>query len=104
MIDDSGSEIQFSSGSIWELAIKIGLGKLTLSLPFLTWMNQAGTRGECSTIIESLPSSKRLLLSRGPHLRESRAHAAYVFGVSIALTSCHALTALSCDAPLLSAI
>jgi len=43
IIDDSTNEIQFSSGSIWELAIKISLGKLTLSLPFLTWMNQAVT-------------------------------------------------------------
>ena len=41
IIDDSRNEILFSSGSIWELAIKIGLGKLTLSLPFPTWMNQA---------------------------------------------------------------
>ena len=42
-IDDSRNEILFSSGSIWELAIKIGLGKLTLSLPFPTWMNRAVT-------------------------------------------------------------
>ena len=43
IINDSMNEILFSSGSIWELAIKIGLGKLTLSLPFPTWMNQAVT-------------------------------------------------------------
>ena len=40
-LDDSRNEILFSSGCIWELAIKIGLGKLTLSLPFVTWMNRA---------------------------------------------------------------
>jgi len=43
LIDDSRIEILLSSGCIWELAIKIGLGKLTLSLPFVTWMNQAVT-------------------------------------------------------------
>ena len=37
-------------------------------------------------------------------LRESRTQAAYVFGESIALTSCHALTASAWAAPLLSAI
>ena len=42
-IDDSANEILFSSGSIWEFAIKVGLGKLTLSLPFDTWMRQAVT-------------------------------------------------------------
>lgn len=41
MVDDSSNEILVSSGSIWELAIKIGLAKLTLSLPFRKWMNQA---------------------------------------------------------------
>ena len=43
IVDDSGNEILFSSGSIWELAIKIGVGKLTLSLPFQAWMKQAVT-------------------------------------------------------------
>jgi len=41
VIDDSTNEILFSSGSIWELAIKVGLGRLTLSLPFDRWMQQA---------------------------------------------------------------
>ena len=41
MMDDSSNELLFSSGSIWELAIKVGLAKLTLSLPFRSWMNQA---------------------------------------------------------------
>jgi PIN domain nuclease of toxin-antitoxin system len=63
IIDDSTNEILFSSGSIWELAIKIGLGKLTLSLPFLTWMNQA-VRDLSLTIlpitIESADAQSRL--------------------------------------------
>ena len=43
VIGDSTNEILFSSGSIWELAIKVGLSKLILSLPFDTWMRQAVT-------------------------------------------------------------
>ena len=43
VIGDSTNEILFSSSSIWELAIKVGLGKLILSLPFDTWMRQAVT-------------------------------------------------------------
>jgi PIN domain nuclease of toxin-antitoxin system len=30
-----------SAGSIWEIAIKVGLGKLTLTLPFHQWISQA---------------------------------------------------------------
>lgn len=40
-LDDKGNELLLSAASIWELAIKIGLGKLRLSLPFLQWMSQA---------------------------------------------------------------
>lgn len=29
------------AGTVWELAIKVGLGKLSLSLPFADWMNKA---------------------------------------------------------------
>ncbi len=42
-IADSDSDRLLSAGSVWELGIKIGLGKLRLSLPFLAWMNQAVT-------------------------------------------------------------
>jgi PIN domain nuclease of toxin-antitoxin system len=30
-----------SSGSIWEIAIKVGLKKLTLSLPYRAWIEKA---------------------------------------------------------------
>jgi PIN domain nuclease of toxin-antitoxin system len=41
IVSDPSNNILFSSGSVWELGIKIGLSKLTLSLPFQTWMTQA---------------------------------------------------------------
>ena len=40
-IDDPGNDILVSAASIWEIAIKVGLGKLTLSNAYLPWMNQA---------------------------------------------------------------
>ena len=35
------NELLLSAGSIWEIAIKIGLGKLVLTQAYLPWMSQA---------------------------------------------------------------
>jgi PIN domain nuclease of toxin-antitoxin system len=40
-ISDPGNELLLSAGSIWEIAIEVGLGKLAISLPFRDWMNSA---------------------------------------------------------------
>ncbi|MEX2118391.1 MAG: type II toxin-antitoxin system VapC family toxin [Pirellulales bacterium] len=40
-ITNPTNELLLSAASIWELAIKAGLGKLTLSLPYRQWMSQA---------------------------------------------------------------
>lgn len=40
---DSSNEVFVSAGTAWELSIKIGLGKLTLSLPFRQWMARSMT-------------------------------------------------------------
>lgn len=40
-IEDPANELLLSAGAIWEMAIKIGLGKLSLSVPFRQWMDQA---------------------------------------------------------------
>jgi PIN domain nuclease of toxin-antitoxin system len=40
-ISDPANELLLSAASIWELSIKVSLGKLNLSLPFRTWMDQA---------------------------------------------------------------
>jgi PIN domain nuclease of toxin-antitoxin system len=37
-LKDSTNELFLSVGSIWEIAIKVGLNKLSLSLPFDKWM------------------------------------------------------------------
>lgn len=40
-IQNSDNELLLSAGTIWEIGIKVGLGKLVLSLPFRPWMDQA---------------------------------------------------------------
>ncbi|HKF56100.1 MAG TPA: type II toxin-antitoxin system VapC family toxin [Blastocatellia bacterium] len=40
-ISDAANDLLFSAGSIWEISIKVGLGKLALSLPFSHWMASA---------------------------------------------------------------
>ena len=40
-ITDPANELLLSAGTVWEIAIKTGLAKLTLSLPYDQWMAQA---------------------------------------------------------------
>jgi len=40
-VQDSANDLLLSAGTIWELGIKTGLGKLTFSRPFHEWIEQA---------------------------------------------------------------
>ena len=40
-ISDPSNVLLLSAGSIWEIAIKIGLGKLVLTQPYSLWMSRA---------------------------------------------------------------
>jgi PIN domain nuclease of toxin-antitoxin system len=40
-LQEPTNELLLSAGSIWELAIKVGLNKLVLSMPYREWMAQA---------------------------------------------------------------
>ena len=40
-LQDPAIELVVSTATVWEMAIKVGLGKLTLSIPFRDWMTQA---------------------------------------------------------------
>ncbi len=42
-ITDPANEVFLSAATVWEIAIKVGLGKLSLSMPYRQWMNQAMT-------------------------------------------------------------
>lgn len=40
-LEDAANEVVISAATIWEIAIKTGLGKLTLSVPYREWMDRA---------------------------------------------------------------
>jgi len=40
-ITNPANDLLLSAASIWEIAIKVGLGKLSLSMPYRQWMNRA---------------------------------------------------------------
>src|ERR1700756_1871398 len=40
-LQDPANDLLVSAAAIWEIAIKVGLGKLSLSLSYRDWMNQA---------------------------------------------------------------
>jgi PIN domain nuclease of toxin-antitoxin system len=40
-ITDPSNELLVSAATVWEIAIKVGLKKLTLSFPYRVWMEQA---------------------------------------------------------------
>ncbi len=42
-LQDPGNELLVSAGTIWEMAIKVGLGKLALSWPYRPWIERALT-------------------------------------------------------------
>ncbi len=42
-ITDPQNDLAVSAAIVWEIAIKVGIGKLTLSIPYRQWMNKAMT-------------------------------------------------------------
>jgi PIN domain nuclease of toxin-antitoxin system len=40
-LQDPSNDLFVSAGTIWEMAIKVGLGKLALSRPYRPWIEQA---------------------------------------------------------------
>ena len=40
-LQEPSNELLLGAGTIWELSIKIALGKLSLALPFRQWMTKA---------------------------------------------------------------
>ena len=35
------NDLLLSAGTVWEIAIKVGIGRLSLSMPYQTWMDRA---------------------------------------------------------------
>jgi len=49
-LQDPTNELLLSAATIWEMAIKIGQGKLKLSLPYRMWMEKAIAELELTTL------------------------------------------------------
>lgn len=49
-LQDPTNELLLSAATIWEMAIKIGQGKLKLSLPYRMWMEKAIADLELATL------------------------------------------------------
>ena len=50
VLEDLANNLMLSAATIWEIAIKVGLKKLTLSLPYRQWMTQAMNDLEVTTL------------------------------------------------------
>ncbi|MCH7686646.1 MAG: type II toxin-antitoxin system VapC family toxin [Planctomycetes bacterium] len=40
-LQETDNDLLLNAATIWEIAIKVGLGKLSLSMPYRQWMSQA---------------------------------------------------------------
>ncbi|MBI3836527.1 MAG: type II toxin-antitoxin system VapC family toxin [Planctomycetia bacterium] len=83
---DPGNEVLVSAGTAWELSIKIGLGKLTLSLPFRQWIARAMTDLGVSllpTTVEHADEQSRLPKHHGDPFDRLLVAQAHVEGLTI---------------------
>ena len=60
-ISDPSNELLLSAATVWELAIKVGLGKLRLSLPFRTWIETAVKQLNLGLLPITIPDAERVL-------------------------------------------
>jgi PIN domain nuclease of toxin-antitoxin system len=49
-LQDQDNQLLISAATIWEISIKVGLKKLSLSLPYKQWINQAISDLEMSVL------------------------------------------------------
>jgi PIN domain nuclease of toxin-antitoxin system len=61
-LSDPENELLISAATVWELAIKAGQGKITLSVPYRTWMEQAVTDLELGILPVSIEFADRQIL------------------------------------------
>lgn len=74
-ISDESNEIWFSVASVWEMGIKVGLGKLPLPEPIESYlpirMRQLGARSLEIRVDHALQAGKLPLHHRDPFVREA---------------------------------
>jgi PIN domain nuclease of toxin-antitoxin system len=60
-LQNPGSELLVSAASVWEIAIKVGNGKLPLSLSYRAWMDKALADLSLSVLAVTLDHTERLV-------------------------------------------
>lgn len=58
-IADPANELLVSAATVWEIAIKLGMAKLSLSMPYRQWMNQALTGLQASLLPVTVEYAER---------------------------------------------
>jgi PIN domain nuclease of toxin-antitoxin system len=61
-IQDPQNDRLLSAATIWEIAIKVGLGKMSLSLPYRAWMEKAIADLKLSVLPVTVEYAERLAL------------------------------------------
>jgi PIN domain nuclease of toxin-antitoxin system len=61
VMQDPATELFLSPATIWEMAIKVALGKLPLSLPYRRWMDKAIADQRLALLAISLDHTERLV-------------------------------------------
>jgi len=67
VIQDPANDRLLSAATIWELAIKVGLGKITLSIPYRQWMATAITDLKLSILPITVEYAERQSLLPAHH-------------------------------------
>lgn len=68
-LQDPASELLLSAATIWELAIKIGQGKLALSMPFRKWVETASDDLRLTLLPVTLEFAERVV-TLPPHHKD----------------------------------
>jgi PIN domain nuclease of toxin-antitoxin system len=68
-MQNSSNNLVLSAATIWELAIKTGLGKLTLSMPYRQWMESAVTDLDLEILPITVAYGERLTML-APHHKD----------------------------------
>jgi PIN domain nuclease of toxin-antitoxin system len=66
-LQDPANDLLLSAATVWELAIKIGTGKLTLSLPYRQWMDKAIADLQLAILPVTVEYAERLIALTNHH-------------------------------------
>lgn len=66
-LQDPANDLLLSAATVWELAIKIGTGKLTFSLPYRQWIDKAIADLQLAILPVTVEYAERLIALANHH-------------------------------------